>query len=373
MYELRIVPRIDAFPAEAWNGLLRQGSSPFVEHVWLAALEDAGVVGPEAGWIPHHLGLFEGQDLVAAAPAYLKTNSNGEFVFDWSWADLAERLGIDYYPKLVVAVPFTPATGDRILCHPRVDRAAVIRVFADALRSIVRENGLSSAHVLFPREDEADAFATSGFTMRYGVQYHFTNAGYPDYESFLATLPQKKRTQLRRERKQPALDGVTIRTLAPDELSPTVARTMHELYQTTVDKYFHGRRYLNARFFELVAERFRDRLSWVVAEKDGAVIAGAFNVKDDRTLYGRYWGAFESFPFLHFNVCYYHGTDEVLRQGLTTFNPGAGGEHKRVRGFRPTITRSVHHVENPRMRAIVDAFLAREREAVRAHVEEEED
>lgn len=374
MLSLRVVERIQSIPREAWDALVRETSSPFVEHTWLACLEEAGCVGPKAGWIPRHLALYDGDDLVAAAPAYLKTNSEGEFVFDWAWADLADRMGIEYYPKLVLAVPFTPATGDRVLVHPSRDRDETVAVFAEAVRTLVRDLSISSAHVLFPSANEAIAWESAGLLLRHGVQYHWSNPPPPDrfrtFEDFLATLPQKKRTQIRRERKQPAIDGVTLTTLRPDELTPGVARRMYELYLTTVDKYFYGRRYLNRRFFELVASRFADRLAWVVARRDGEIVASAFNVKKADTLYGRYWGTTVDLPFLHFNVCYYHGIDDAIREGLSTFNPGAGGEHKRVRGFLPTITYSAHHVENARFRAILDQHLARERRAVAAHVAE---
>lgn len=366
--ELRIVDRIRDVPAPEWQALVPEDASPFVEHTWLDALEEAGCVGGRSGWHPRHLVLYEGRDLVAAAPAYLKTNSEGEFVFDWSWADLADRLAIDYYPKLVLAVPFTPATSPKVLVHPSRDRAAIVAAFAEALRTLTRELSLSSAHVLFPPEDEAKLFSDAGLMLRHGVQYHWHNRGFSTFEDFLATLPQKKRTQIRRERKQPAMDGVTIETLRPDEYTREMARAMHDLYLTTVDKYFYGRRYMTRRFFELVAERFSHRLAWVVARKEGEIVASAFNVKKGKTLYGRYWGTHVELPFLHFNVCYYHGIDQAIREGLSTFNPGAGGEHKRVRGFLPTKTFSAHHVEHPRLRAILDAHLARERAAVDAYV-----
>ena len=192
-----------------------------------------------------------------------------------------------------------------------------------------------------------------------------------DFEDFLATLPGKRRTQIRRERAQIARDGLTLETLAPGALTPELARTMHRLYLTTVDKFVHGRRYLNARFFELVAERFAHRLAWAVARKDGQIVASAFNVKKGGVLYGRYWGTFVDLPFLHFNVCFYHGIDEAIREGLHTFEPGAGGEHKRVRGFAPTVTHSVHHVEDPRLASLVRPYLERERAAILRHVDEE--
>jgi predicted N-acyltransferase len=266
-----------------------------------------------------------------------------------------------------------------VLVHPSRDRAETIALFAHALQTLVKELELSSAHVLFPREDDAAAWAEAGFMMRHGVQYHWSNRNveipgaepYADYEDFLKSFPTKKRTQIRRERKQPAMDGVEIATLRPEEYTREMAATMYGLYTTTVDKYFHGRRYMKKRFFELLVERFADRLSWVVARKDGEIIASAFNIKKDGIIYGRYWGTHVEMPFLHFNVCYYHGVEQAIREGCRIFNPGAGGEHKKVRGFVPTITYSAHHIADPRFRGIVESFLERERHGVAAYVAEE--
>jgi uncharacterized protein len=368
--QLRILESVNEVPAEAWNALVRDDASPFVEHAWLSCLEDAGCVGGKSGWLPRHLVLYDGNLPIAAAPAYAKTNSEGEFVFDWSWADLASRLGLSYYPKLVLAVPFTPATGHRVLWHPSRDRAEMVALFAHAVRTITRELSLSSAHVLFPEREEAALWEAAGFSIRHGVQYHWSNAGFTTFDDFLATLPQKKRTQIRRERKQPSIDDVTLRTVPVSELhdpirGPKLSRTMHALYLTTVDKYFYGRRYMKRRFFDLVRERFASRLAWVVAEtRDGEIVASAFNVKKNGIVYGRYWGTTVDLPFLHFNVCYYHGIDEAIREHLSTFNPGAGGEHKKVRGFLPTTTYSAHHIEDARFREIIASFLTRERAAI---------
>jgi predicted N-acyltransferase len=370
--ELRVCEKIADIAADEWNALVRENASPFVEHAWLACLEEAGCVGERAGWLPRHLVLYNGDELVAAAPAYIKLNSEGEFVFDWSWADLASRMGISYYPKLVLAVPFTPATGHRALWHPSRNRAEMIRIFVHAIRAITRELELSSAHVLFPEPEEAKLWGDAGMMLRSGVQYHWSNHGFKTFEDFLATQPQKKRTQIRRERKQPAMDGMTLTTLTPADLAAggkALSERMHALYLTTVDKHFYGRRYLNRKFFELVRQRFADRLAWVVAkDKEGEIVASAFNIKKAGILYGRYWGTTVDRPFLHFNVCYYHGIDQAIREGLTTFNPGAGGEHKRVRGFIPTVTWSGHHIEDSRMRGILTAHLERERAAIEAHV-----
>ncbi|MDB4994437.1 MAG: hypothetical protein JWM74_1869 [Myxococcaceae bacterium] len=366
--ELRVLDRVREIPEAEWNALVGPDDSPFVEHTWLACLEEAGCASAAAGWLPAHAALYEDGTLVALAPTYMKTSSEGEFVFDWSWADLARRVGTEYYPKLVTAVPFTPATGARVLTRPGDDRAARVTTMARALVQAAPEIGAHGVHALFPTETEVEAWVEAGYLLRYGIQYHFRNNGYATFEDFLKTLPSKKRTQLRREAKQPAKDGVTIERLGPDDYTPAVTKRMFELYLATVDKFMWGRRYLNLKFFELLVERFRHRLAWVVARKDGEIIAGAFNVERGKRLYGRYWGATVDLPFLHFNVCYYHGIEECIARGLEVFEPGAGGEHKRARGFDPTITYSAHWIRDPRMRGILRDFVTRERSAIEAHV-----
>lgn len=373
-HTLRILTSIHEVPEAAWDALLTDRSSPFLEWQWLACLEDSGSVGDGTGWLPRPFALYEGERLVAAAPAYVKLHSEGEFVFDWSWADAAAQLGVHYYPKLVFAVPFTPATGDRILVDPALapdERAQVISTVADAAWRLCGELELSSSHALFVPDDEAHAWSHARYLERHGLQFHWKNQGFTNFEGFLATLPSKKRTQVRRERAQLARDGVEIRTARPEELTRELAREMHALYLTTVDKFVHGRRYLTVRFFELVAERFAGRLAWALARKDGALVASAFNVKGGGVLYGRYWGTHVDLPFLHFNVCVYHGIEEAIREGLHTFEPGAGGEHKRLRGFRPTLTRSMHRVGEPRLARLVEPFLARERAAIARHLEQD--
>ncbi len=371
--KLRFLPRIADVPEAEWDALVGPTDSPFVRHAWLRALEDTGCASEEAGWLPHHAALTDDDDrLVAAAPLYAKGNSEGEFVFDWSWADAANQLGEAYYPKLVCAVPFTPAGGGRVLVAGDDARKDEIRrVFAEALRELVDETNLTSCHLLFPRKHDLAAFEGAGFLQRNGVQFQFENAGYRDFEDFLTTLPTKRRTQLRRERGQAAKDGVTIRTYPASDLTPEVVDSMFDFYAATVDKFTWGRRYLNRAFFEQLVKTFGAHLAWVFAEKDGKRIAGAFNVRGADTLYGRYWGATEDMPFLHFNVCYYHGVDECIRGGLVRFEPGAGGEHKRVRGFKPTVTYSAHYVKSKRLRRLVEPFLIRERAGIARFVMEE--
>jgi predicted N-acyltransferase len=363
---LRILSRVREVDQASWDALAVPSTSPFVEWTWLDCLEESGCVGKKSGWLPHHFALFDGEQLIAAAPAYLKANSEGEFVFDWSWADLAHRLGKRYYPKLVFSVPFTPATGARLLVAPGFDRASVALAFTRVAQELARELSLSSAHVLFPREGEAHEWEEAGMIPRHGIQYHWHNRGYTSWDDFLASFNSKRRHQLRREAAQPAKDGIEIAVAKPEELTPALADTMHALYASTVDKFHWGRRYLNPHFFRLVAERFKDRLAWVFARREGEVLAGAFNVKKGDRLYGRYWGARAEVPFLHFNVCYYFGVQQCIAEGLRVFEPGAGGEHKRARGFAPTVTHSAHWLRDPQMAAIVGDFVRRERAQVDA-------
>jgi predicted N-acyltransferase len=363
---LRILERVRDVAQDAWDALAVPSTSPFVEWTWLDCLEESGCVGQKSGWLPHHFALFEGERLVAAAPAYLKANSEGEFVFDWSWADLAHRLGKRYYPKLVFAVPFTPATGARLLVAPGYDRDSVALAFTRVAQELARELPLSGAHVLFPREDEAGEWERAGMIPRHGIQYHWHNDGFASWDDFLASFNSKRRHQLKREAAQPEKDGITIDVAKPEELTRTLADAMHGLYASTVDKFYWGRRYLNPRFFRLVAERFKERLAWVIARRESEIIAGAFNVKKGDRLYGRYWGAREEVPFLHFNVCYYVGVQQCIAEGLKVFEPGAGGEHKRARGFVPTVTHSVHWLRDAQMAAILGDFVRRERAQVDA-------
>jgi predicted N-acyltransferase len=373
---LHVHARVSEIPKETWDACVGE-DSPFMEHTWLECFEDAGCVGGDesaedhaVGWQPAHLALHSGKELVAVAPAYLKTNSEGEFVFDWSWADLARRIGLRYYPKLLVASPFSPVTGARVLVSPawRGKKNEAIAAMAGAARQLSEEMKLSSAHALFLRDDEAATWERAGYSRRSSVQYHWFNDGYKTFDDWVATFKSKKRNQIRREAAQPSKDGVRIATLKPEEITPEIVRAMFGFYLTTVDKFMWGRRYLNRRFFELVAERFAHRLAWVVAFQGDEPIAGAFNLEKGDRLYGRYWGATTELPFLHFNVCYYHGIRHCIERGLKVFEPGAGGEHKLARGFRPTTMHSAHYVHNARFRSVIDDFLVREREAIERFV-----
>ena len=358
-----------------YRALVRPETPPFLRFEWLDALERTGAVAPKRGWMPMHLAFRRNGELLAAAPAYAKGNSEGEFVFDHAWARFAHgELGISYYPKLVVAVPFTPATGPRLLVRPGVSEPELYDAFAAALEAIAARAGLSGAHVLFPAEAQARELAARGMLERHGVQYHWQNAGYATFEDFLARFDSKRRNQIRRERRELDRRGVGLDVLTGSDLRVADADFIFDFYVATVDKFPWGRRYLSREFFEEVLATMPEALHVVVAidRKSKRRLAGAFNLLGADTLFGRYWGALREVPFLHFNVCFYEGIDQAISRGLRTFEPGAGGEHKRSRGFEPTVTHSVHHLVDRRLRAAIADYLSRELPAVDDEVEESE-
>ncbi len=373
-YELRTHASIREIGARAWNELAAE-APPFLSYAWLEAFENSGAVRPECGWAPLLLSLYQGSRLMMVAPAYVKGNSEGEFVFDHSWARFAiERLGIEYYPKLIVAVPFTPANGPRLLVRPDADHDAVYGAMSRGLPDLLEALELSSVHVLFPEKTEASRFVHHGFAERYGVQFHWRNAGYTCFEDFVKRFGSKRRNQIRRERKALTEQGLEVVHLTGKDVSEEAVDAMFRFYCSTVQKYFWGKQYLNRQFFFEVCSTMSESLHLVLA-RDTATrrfIGGAFNLLGKRALYGRYWGASEERPFLHFNLCFYEGIQACIERGLTLFEPGAGGEHKLARGFEPTLTHSAHFLRDPRLDAAVRDFLVRERRALTLHVAEAE-
>jgi predicted N-acyltransferase len=369
--DVRIHASIRDLPEGVWDALDGVRAAPFLSHAWLAALETTGCVGADTGWLPHHLSFWEGGRLVAAAPAYLKDNSEGEFVFDWAWAAAAERAKIRYYPKLIVAVPFTPATAPRLLVADPASRPRLVPVLAGALRKIVERSDLSGAHVLFPTEDEARGLGDVGLARRVGVQFHWRNEGYQRFDDYLARFSSKRRNQIRRERREMDKQGITIAT-ERGRITPEIIDAMFGFYAATIDKFSWGRQYLNRAFFEEICDKLTGKVEIVLAREGRRILGGAFNLAGERTLFGRYWGAVEERPFMHFNVCFYHAIDECIVRGLDRFEPGAGGQHKLVRGFEPTITHSAHHLAHPGLDRAVRDFLGRERAAIEQDVAENE-
>jgi predicted N-acyltransferase len=364
MAEIRVEEGVAAVPREAWNALVGDGS-PFLEWDFLAALEETGCVGAEQGWWPRPLVARDDDGrVVAACPLYLKAHSEGEFVFDWSWADAAERAGIRYYPKLLVGVPFTPVGGARLLTAPglsRGERRGWIAALGQALVDFCGQDGFSGVHVNFCRPEELGVLQKQGYVPRVGMQYHWHNEGYADFEAYLARFRSKRRNQIRRELRGVAEAGVRVVTAVGDEIDEAWFGPMFGFYRTNVDRHYWGRRYLNRELFEALRERFRERLCFVVALAGDEPIAGALNVQKGDALYGRYWGCSREVRYLHFVVCYYEAIRHCIEHGLARFEPGAGGDYKQLRGFDATPTLSAHWLAEPRLRAAVADYLERER------------
>jgi predicted N-acyltransferase len=360
---LEIHQRLAEVPKQEWDAL-ESGGSPFLEWEWLSALEATRCAVPETGWAPQHLVIREGGRILAACPLYLKTHSQGEFIFDHQWAYAAERAGVSYYPKLLAAVPFTPAGGLRVLTAPGAARPALVRFVGETLAKLAEEHELSSVHINFCTEDEVAPLREAGYVARTGIQYHWENRGYRDFEDYLEQFRSKKRNQIRRERREMAERGVEIRVLAGGEIPDALLPDMFALYKGHVDKLYWGRQYLSPEFFERLGSAFKRNLVFVVAEKEGRLIAGTFNVQKGGVFYGRYWGANADVPFLHFNVCYYSAIEHCIRAGVRRFEPGAGGEFKHMRGFEARLTHSMHRLHPPELHDAVARYLRNERAQV---------
>jgi uncharacterized protein len=372
--ELKTHASMRDFDEAAWDAMLAPQFVPHMRWTFLDALESTGCVTQELGWLPQHLSMHRDGQLIALAPAYVKGNSEGEFVFDHAWARFCyENLGQDYFPKLVVAVPFTPATGPRIIYSPTIGSEEVHVILAQGLQRLIETSGLSSGHVLFVTDGSAAELENAGLARRFGIQYHWRNAGYVTFDDFLSRFSAKRRHQIRRERREIADHGIELLTLDGGELGSENIDHVYEFYCSTVDKHFYGRRYLNREFFHEICARMPEQIMVVLAREKGAnkPLAMAFNLVSERALFGRYWGAREERPFLHFNVCYYAGIQACIERGLDYFEPGAGGEHKHARGFESTLTHSVHYLRDPRLRAPVERFLSQERAAIREHLDSE--
>lgn len=354
---------------EHWNALVGEGS-PFLEWEWLASLEEAGTLGAERGWLPRPLlGYTDDSRLAVAAPIYVKGHSEGEFVFDFAWADAAQRSGLRYYPKLLVGVPFTPVGGTRVLTAEHLERGPWLRGAGRFLRELCEGNDLSGVHINFCGEDEYENLREDGWLARLGLQYHWTNRGYTSFDDYLAELRSKRRNQVKRELRSISEAGVRIEARVGAEIPDSWFTAMFRFYRTTIDHNPWGRLYLNEKLFGLLRDRFRERLCFVVALRGEEPVAGAFNVQKGDTLYGRYWGCDENVRNLHFAVCYYAGIEHCIERGLTRFEPGAGGQYKQLRGFDARETRSVHYLADPRLADAVARYLEGERDETREAID----
>jgi hypothetical protein len=344
--------------------------NPFVSHEFLCSLEQSKSVGGRTGWQPRHLLAEDGAgELLGVVPCYLKSHSRGEYVFDHGWAEGFERAGGDYYPKLQVAVPFTPVTGPRFLARPGAKAYATRSALVDALAEITRTSGLSSAHVTFLTQPEWQALGARGFLRRTDQQFHWENADYGSFDDFLAALASRKRKTIRRERKEALSAGIEVHWLTGADLTESVWDAFFAFYMETGSRKW-GRPYLTREFFSIVGEKMRDRILLVMARRAGRWIAGAINFVGAETLYGRNWGAIEHHPFLHFELCYYQAIDYAIAHRMKRVEAGAQGEHKLARGYLPHTTYSAHFIADQALRQAIADYLARERVYVQAAAEE---
>ncbi|MEO6093519.1 MAG: GNAT family N-acetyltransferase [Novosphingobium sp.] len=357
---VRVSRSVGELAARDWDALT-DGANPFVSHAFLAALEDSGSVGGRSGWTPAPLTVERCGQLVGAVPAYIKTHSQGEYVFDQAWADAWHQAGGDYYPKLQIAVPFTPAPGPRILTREPALAAPLLRAAEDFCSA----NSLSSAHATFIAPEQVEMFVQAGWLIRHDIQFHWESRGYDSFEAFLAALSSRKRKDIRKERAA-AQEGITIRRLRGAAIEPGHWDAFWHFYQDTGTRKW-GRPYLTREAFTLLGERMADRIVLVLALFDGEPVAGALNFIGGDTLYGRYWGAMIDKPFLHFELCYYQAIDAAIELGLTRVEAGAQGGHKLARGYEPARTFSAHYIVHEGFRAAVAEFLTRERAGIAQH------
>ncbi|MET0291863.1 MAG: GNAT family N-acetyltransferase [Steroidobacteraceae bacterium] len=364
---VRTLSSLDSVDAAAWDALVEDGS-PFLGHAFLSLLEQTGCVGAHTGWNPAHLVLEDERGLRGAVPAYLKSHSWGEFVFDFGWAQAYARHGLRYYPKLSCAVPFTPASGPRLLARSG-ERDAVAPALIEAIEAEVQRRELSSAHVLFVDEHDRAAFEAAGWLLRRDCQFHWHNRDYGDFDAYLATFTAEKRKKAKRERRRVDESGIRFQTLHGDELDDGLCDLLHDLHRHTFVAHGHEP-YLTREFFRAVAPRLGRRLMVKLALHEGRPVATALFFRSDSTLYGRYWGAIGDFHSLHFEACYHQGIEYCIEHGLVRFEPGTQGEHKVARGFEPTITWSAHHIADYRFRDALQEFIDREAPAVEAYAAE---
>ena len=392
MSEIRIEfnPEISSIPADEWNALMAEKSdktksiNPFTRHEYLAALESSACVCPKTGWTPMHLVVYKGERRVAVMPLYAKTHSYGEYVFDWAWAEAYERNNIEYYPKLVSAVPFTPVTGSRVgICKELSgeEEALVWTAISSSLSELIQLGGYSSWHVLFLPLDECEKFSKRGSLTRLGTQFHWKNHGYKSFDDFLARMHSRKRKSIRKERSRVALLGLNIRFIDASEVTEDQWQAFSHCYQMTYAKRSGHYGYLNLAFFKTLAVSMPEQIKLLLVEKDeeghdGAdpqtakIIASALYFCSDTHLYGRYWGVLETVEGLHFEACYYQGIEYCINHGLQTFDAGAQGEHKVSRGFEPIDIHSNHEIAHPGFRDAIEDFTHHEREQTTCYIKE---
>ncbi len=358
---------MEEIPAPAWNALIKD-HNPLVRHEFLSAMEKHHCVGNTFGWLVRHIGIYEGDRLIGAMPLYEKYNCLGEFVFDHSWAQAYEQMGMRYFPKLVSAIPYTPATGQRLISEPGRE-TEIYPLLLEAVLELARQTGASSFHCLFPYGDEQAFLEQNRLFTRHDCQFHWHNRNYKDFEDFLSRLTSRKRKKIRQERSRVAASGARLRILDGYTASEKDWRDFTRFYNHTFEEKW-GVAVFNQSFFQEVAGAMPDRVVLVLADLKGDCIAGALMYRSDTTLYGRHWGCVQYVDSLHFEACYYQGIEYCIRHGLQFFEPGAQGEHKISRGFVPILTRSSHWVADDKLKKPIEDFTRRERLAVHEYMQQ---
>ena len=354
---------------ESWNRLIGD-AFPFAEYDYLLALEEGHCVGIEPGWEPRYLTLWEGKQLQAACYLYRKTNSNGEYIFDWDWANAYQRYGQRYFPKLTSAVPFTPATGPKLLVSADASnpREFQQQLLASALE-LVQQEGCSSLHFLFIPAEECEIYEAAGLLLRHSFQFHWQNQGYDSFEDFLSRLRSKRRKEILRERRQVQEQGLEVILLRGEEIEPRLCRVMYDFYLTTIDRKW-AMPYLSYEFFQYIFTHFRDQLVLALARKQGRWVAGTINYHKGPHLFGRYWGCRQDFRSLHFELCYYRLIEYAIEQGVQRFEAGAQGAHKIQRGFLPNLTYSAHWIAHPAFHRAIGEFIEEEKRSIQSNIED---
>ncbi|MEK9700381.1 MAG: GNAT family N-acetyltransferase [Deltaproteobacteria bacterium] len=354
---------------ESWNRLIGD-AFPFAEYDYLLALEEGHCVGIEPGWEPRYLTLWEGKQLQAACYLYRKTNSNGEYIFDWDWANAYQRYGQRYFPKLTSAVPFTPATGPKLLVAADASNPRELQqqLLASALE-LVQQEGCSSLHFLFIPAEEREIYEAAGLLLRHSFQFHWQNQGYGSFEDFLSRLRSKRRKEILRERRQVQEQGLEVILLRGEEIEPKLCRVMYDFYLTTIDRKW-AMPYLSYEFFQYIFTHFRDQLVLALARKQGRWVAGTINYHKGPHLFGRYWGCRQDFRSLHFELCYYRLIEYAIEQGVQRFEAGAQGAHKIQRGFLPNLTYSAHWIAHPAFHRAIGEFIEEEKRSIQSNIED---
>ena len=362
--KINFLNSIEEVDKQDWDGI-QENKYPFLKYEFLKSLETTKCVSAEQGWTPLHVVVSENDDkIIAVMPLYIKTDSQGEFIFDWSWADAFYRNGLEYYPKLVSSIPFTPASGPRILIAEEKRSPEIIKVISNALKQIAEDNKFSSVHVLLADKKEIEDFSKEDFSLRTSYSFHWFNKQYKDFDQFLDDMTSRQRKNIKKERAKIARQGISMLKIKGTEITREMIETFYQFYQVTYLK--RGMRgYLNFDFFQKIVEKIPDSVLLVLAKnKVGEYVAGALNFFDDKKLYGRYWGCLEEYDSLHFETCYYQGIEFCINQNLKSFDPGVQGEHKIKRGFCPIETYSAHWIKDIRFKEAIDDFLSREREHI---------